>query len=202
PQGNLVLPGIYSVSMAKVVNGKVETLPGSQSFEVKLWNNATLAATDRAAVQGFIEKVRRLRRAASGAGRYQGELQNRIRHLKVATQTTPGGAIAWMTGLKDLEDRLQVTNRQLNGDRSVAQRQFETLPGINGRLGSIAYNLWQSTSAPTKTQQDSYRIAAKAFTGVLAELKAVSAALEAIEQEMETAGAPWTPGRLPVWEEE
>ena len=46
-------------------------------------------------------------------------------------------------------------------------------------------------------------IAAEAFGSLLARLRElVETDLAALEAEMEAGGAPWTPGRLPVWQAE
>ena len=56
-----------------------------------------------------------------------------------------------------------------------------------------------------KTVFISYRrdIAGKAFEKTLADLqRLIEQDLAALEERMEQAGAPWTPGRVPRWEME
>jgi hypothetical protein len=49
---------------------------------------------------------------------------------------------------------------------------------------------------------DSYNIAAAEFADQLAKLHAlVEVDLVKLESDMEAAGAPWTPGRVPDWSE-
>jgi hypothetical protein len=43
-------------------------------------------------------------------------------------------------------------------------------------------------------------VAGEQFGGILADLKAIAADLAEVEQDMESVGAPWTPGRLPEWQ--
>jgi hypothetical protein len=57
---------------------------------------------------------------------------------------------------------------KMNGDASMAKREFETAPSINGRIGQIEGSVWYTTSAPTKTATQSYEIASKQFGAVLA----------------------------------
>jgi hypothetical protein len=45
-------------------------------------------------------------------------------------------------------------------------------------------------------------IASEAFGPVLEGLRNLVVDLESLEAEMETAGAPWTPGRIPTWQPE
>jgi hypothetical protein len=57
--------------------------------------------------------------------------------------------------------------------------------------------------APTATSEDAYRFAADAFQKELERLRQlVSVDLKKIDDAMEASGAPWTPGRLPVWKPE
>ena len=57
-----------------------------------------------------------------------------------------------------------------------------------------------STAAPTQTHINNYNIASEDFARTLAALKQlVEVDLVALERDMEAAGAPWTPGRVPVW---
>ena len=79
---------------------------------------------------------------------------------------------------------------------------FLDLQHPNGRVQSIVGGQWNVTSAPTGTQRDAYRYAADAFGGVLEDLRElIEEDLAALEDRLEEAGAPWTPGRVPEWEE-
>ncbi|NIM63710.1 MAG: hypothetical protein GTO30_19315 [Acidobacteria bacterium] len=70
-------------------------------------------------------------------------------------------------------------------------------------MGRIVSAQWSSSSAPTQTNIDAYRIAGRAFKKTLAELQAlIETDLAGLEEKMERAGAPWTPGRVPRWEME
>ena len=57
-----------------------------------------------------------------------------------------------------------------------------------------------STSRPTQTHQQQYQIATDDFAVELKKLRTlVQVDLTKLEKEMEAAGSPWTPGRLPEW---
>jgi hypothetical protein len=50
---------------------------------------------------------------------------------------------------------------------------------------------------------DNYDIAAGQFAPVLTELRNIAeVALPEVEDRLEEAGAPWTPGRIPEWSPE
>ena len=62
---------------------------------------------------------------------------------------------------------------------------------------------WYVTSAPTQSQRESYEHAGAEFTEVLAQLrKLILEDLVSLEEKLEAAGAPWTPGRIPTWKME
>ena len=58
----------------------------------------------------------------------------------------------------------------------------------------------RSHPAGSTTNRDAYRYAAETFAPLLEELRLlIERDLKALEDEMEAAGAPWTPGRVPRW---
>jgi hypothetical protein len=90
----------------------------------------------------------------------------------------------------------------LEGDSTIASRSEPTPPAITDRVVQVVSGHWTATSAPTATHRRNYEIAAEAFAPVLEGLHGVEGDLVTLEAEMEAAGAPWTPGRLPRWQPE
>jgi hypothetical protein len=71
---------------------------------------------------------------------------------------------------------------------------------IGDRVSAIVRSHWNTTSAPTGTNRQAYEIAADEFAVQLEKLRQlVEVDLRALETSLEGAGAPWTPGRVPVW---
>jgi hypothetical protein len=57
-----------------------------------------------------------------------------------------------------------------------------------------------STARPTQTQQHQYTAAAQDFEAVLTQLRQlIEVDVSRLEKQLEAAGAPWTPGRIPEW---
>jgi photosystem II stability/assembly factor-like uncharacterized protein len=197
---HLVLPGKYFVSIAKSVNGEISELVDPQPFNVKALNNTTLPAEDRAALVAFQDKLSELSRSVSGASSLRGDLADKVNHIRAAIQRSPKVPISMMSEAKKLDDKLTDINLRLNGDRSVARRQFETPPSITARIGRAAYGLYGTTSAPTQTMKDAYDIVAEEFEPILKELKEIAKEIQGMESKLEEYGAPYTPGRIPGWE--
>ena len=198
-QGILVLPGDYKVSLSKFEDGSYTELVAAQPFKVEALNMATMAATDKKALNEFGKKAEELHRAVDGADAYRNELMNKLRYMKQAVMETPALEQSLVKDMIGLERRLAETNKKLNGDASLARREFEAPTSINNRVSNILGGLLSATAAPTTTFMNSYDVAAKQFTPVLAEIKAVGEAVKKLEQQLEQSGAPYTPGRIPDW---
>jgi len=203
PQGPLVVPGTYKVALAKRLEGKVTPLSEPQPFTTQAIGTASLPPPDRAAVLAFQKKTARLQRAVLGAVETAGEAQKRIDHIKKAIDDTPGPDPRWSDEARSIESRLKDIRESLTGDATRAKRNEPAPPSIVDRVQSIVYGHWSSTSAPTATHRRAYEIAADQFQDVLSRLRTlVETDLDGLEDRMEIGGAPWTPGRVPRWNQE
>ncbi|MEO7311186.1 MAG: hypothetical protein ABIX01_12365 [Chitinophagaceae bacterium] len=200
-QGIFVLPGDYKVSLSKFEDGLYSELVSPQPFKVEALNMASMAATDKKALNEFGKKAEELHRAVDGADAYRAELMNKLKYMKQAVMETPALNQSLVNQMIGLEQRLNETNKKINGDASLTRREFEAPTSINSRVGKIMGGLLSSTSAPTATFITSYSAAAKQFAPVLAEIKAVGEAVKKLELILEQNGAPYTPGRVPDWKE-
>jgi hypothetical protein len=204
PGGPPVVPGAYTVRLAKRVDGKLIPLGEPQTFETVPLGIATLAAADREELLAFQQKAGRLQRAVLGANEVARETAVELQHLEKAIMETPEADPALLEEARALELRLADIQTELTGDRTISRRSEPTVPSIVRRVNRSVEAHWSSTSAATKTHQRNYEIAATAFETVLADLRQlVEVDLRRLEEELEAAGAPWTPGRgLPDWEPE
>jgi len=70
------------------------------------------------------------------------------------------------------------------------------VPTVYQRLRRIVDGHWYTTSAPTETQRRSLEIAEGQMDELAAELRElVDVDLRQLEEDIEAAGAPYTPGR-------
>ena len=198
--GYMALPGNYKVSLSKFEDGSYTELVPALPFKTVSLNIATIPATDKKALEAFSKKVAELSRVSAAANAYRGEMVNKIKYIKQAIIETPKLPVDISKTITDLEKRLTSVNTQLNGDATLARREFESLPSINNRIGAVTGALWSTTAAPTTTFINSYNMAAKQFTPVYNELKAIGEEIRNLENLLEKNKAPYTPGRLPDWQ--
>ncbi len=202
PGGSLVLPGKYTVALAKRVDGVVTPLAGPVAVNVAVEGAEKMQAGDLAGLREFQQKLSRLRRAVSGALSAATELSGRLEQVKQSLDRTPAAKAEWKKTVRDLEKRNRDVLRALRGDVVLAARNENTPPSISDRVNYAVSSSRQALAKPTATQREAYRIAGEEFTQELAKLKAlIEVNLRQLEKDMEEAGSPWTPGRLPEWKE-
>jgi len=203
PVGPITLPGRYYATVYKRVGGVMTKIFNPSQFRTLPLGLASLPAEDQEELLEFQRKVAELQRAVLGSVRTVGETQGRIDHIKRALDDTPGAGAELMNRVRELDARLLELRTELNGDSTIARRNEPTPPAIVDRVERIVWGQWYSSSAPTQTNRDAYRFAGEAFEPVLAGLRQlVEVDLHELEESMETAGAPWTPGRVPRWSPE
>ncbi len=201
-QGPLVLAGSYSVRMFEKVGGTVTEVAGPQTFKVAAEGSASMSAADRAAQEEFMRKVTRLYRATAGALRTAEDVESRLKKIREALRQTPAAEKQLDAAVDGIEQRNREILRALRGDVALARRNEQVPTSISDRIGGIMEGERFSLAKPTQTHLDAYNIAASEFADQLAKLHVlVEANLAKLEKDMEAAGAPWTPGRVPEWSE-
>jgi photosystem II stability/assembly factor-like uncharacterized protein len=201
-QGPLVISGTYRVQMFQKVGGAVSELGNMQSFKVVADGTSALSAADRAAQQEFQRKVARLYRALSGALHTADDVEARLKAIRAALRETPAAEKQLGAAADSIEQANRGILRAMRGDSEMQKRQEPVPSSINDRVEIILEGERFALTKPTQTHIDDYNIASGEFAGELAKLRAlVEVDLAKLEKDMEAAGAPWTPGRVPEWSE-
>lgn len=200
PSGALVMPGTYKALVAKRVDGVVTPIGPAQEFQVTVEGQENMSTSDRAALVEFQQKAIRLQRAASGATQAASALKPRLAAIKRAITETPSLPLRLQEEAIALDRRTNEILRALSGDTAARQRNMNTPQSINDRVGYVINAQRMSTSRPTQTQHNQYTAAAQDLEAVLAQLRQlIEVDLTRLEKQLEAAGAPWTPGRIPSW---
>ena len=203
PSGPLVMPGTYRVEVAKRVDGALTSLGQPQEFQVIVAGQEKMSISDRAALVEFQQKAARLQRGVNGALEVANALKPRLAAIKRAIAETPSLPERLQEDATVLDKRTNEILRVLRGDSAARQRNMNTPPSISERVGYIVGSQRMSTASPTQTQLNQYSAAAQEFGAVLAQLhQLIEVDLAKLEKQLEAAGAPWTPGRIPEWKDQ
>jgi photosystem II stability/assembly factor-like uncharacterized protein len=200
PRGPMVVPGTYEVSLAQKVDSVVTPLGEPQKVEAVALGTASLPAEDKAALLKFQQETAALQRAVLGCLRAVEDTKTRLDYVAKAALQSPRADAALLAEARGLEDRLHAIDLALSGDETIRSRSESTPPAIADRVDDVVSGHWTSTSAPTSTHREAYRIAGDELEPVLEDLRRLlSEDLPALEVKLDAAGAPWTPGRIPQW---
>jgi photosystem II stability/assembly factor-like uncharacterized protein len=197
PQGPLVVPGAFSVTLGKVVDGATIPLGEAQRFVVESLGLASLPEKDKPALLAYQKKAGELQRAMMGASAAVDEALKTITVMKKALTDTPRADPTLGEQARAIETGIRAAQRELVGDQTVGRRSEARAPSLMDRISTQI----GSTGPITRTVQRDYEIAADGFGAVLETLRGlIDRDLRSLGAAMEAAGAPWTPGRgLPVW---
>ena len=200
--GPLVMPGKYTITLAKRVSGVLTQFGDAQNFNVFVPGLENMQTKDRVALADFQKKVSQLQRAVSGTSQLANEVKSRLSSIKKALQETPAPVDNLLKDALAIETGLNVILRNLRGDNTLRSRNENSPLSITERVNRIVDDERSSTARPTQTHTDAYKIASEEFNVELQKLRAlVEVNLTKLEKAMEAAGAPWTPGRIPEWKE-
>ena len=196
--GAFVMPGKYTVSLAKRVEGVVTPLAGTQTIEVVGEGPAT--KEDRVAMAEYQEKLAKLQHALSATTQAATEAATRLSAIRRAIDAT----LALPPKLREetlrLEHQLDQINLALNGDRVWRATNEAVQASISDHVQAAAGPTRGTTGRPTKTAFEQYQIASDGLATEIPKLrKLLETDIKALEKQLDAAGAPPTPGRLPDW---
>jgi len=199
PAGPLVTPGRYTVALSERVDGVVTPLVSAREFTVEAEKVEATEDAARRELFEFQQKVARLQRSVLSTLDTANELNTRVGKIKEAIDATPSMDKKWADAARSLERKNNDILRALRGD-VVLQRRNENVPvSIVQRVGTIVGNEEGSLQRPPGTDVQAFAIASQEFAAEREKLRAlVEVDLKALEAALDAAGAPWTPGRLPV----
>jgi len=201
PQGMLVAPGRYTVSMSKEVDGVVTELQTAQPFEVVAMHKAgALKPIDAKAVAAFWKELATAQRLSTAISI---GLSDAVKHLSLIEQALDRTAVAPGTmdsQFSTLRKQVLALDLRLNGNSAKAEVGGWNAVSVNDRLSHAQIGTFRSTYGPTPAIRSSLDLAKE-------ELLAIRTALESLleedfpkfERELQELGAPWIPGQpLPL----
>ncbi|GAB5538965.1 MAG: hypothetical protein Salg2KO_10680 [Salibacteraceae bacterium] len=191
--GALVLPGQYSVTIHKMHRGALTKLAGPASFKVNLLHDAQIAKADKAELVEFIASVNESRKSIRAAGGTLKELKNQLDFMEKAVLQTPKADANLLVRIDDLRRDVAAIETAMYGDRTRSKREMESYPGVQSRVETIVYNLYNHTEAPTNFERQSLAAAQEEFEAVKHNLETLATDAKAISDKLEEAGAPYFP---------
>jgi Arc/MetJ-type ribon-helix-helix transcriptional regulator len=198
PKGPLALPGEYTATLVKRQKGELSALSEPMSFTLKLLNNSPEITQDRAALLAVQQRTNELYRRVQGAVKMQGEFTSRINHVKEAIRILPASTEEHAQAIRNIEQTLRQADLLLSGDKTVSSRQEPVPWSVRGRTSFLYSNVVSSQNPVSGNHLASLEIAEAEYQSMAAQLVEIDSRLSKLEADLETLGAPWTPGRIAI----
>jgi hypothetical protein len=182
------------------MDGVVNDVGGPLSFEVERVFAGVLEGTTPEDTAAYMRQVAELNRAVSAASQMVKLAFARIAILETALARSTSDPGTLDTALETLKQRLFALDEAIEGNRSMRTFGEPRVPTVSGRLRVASMSDGQSDYGPTATHRRAFEIAAAEFAVLEPQLRQLlEVDLPTLEEAMEAAGVPWTPGRpLPV----
>ncbi len=194
-RGPMIIPGTYTVELAKVIDGELTELSGPQRFEVKPLHSGALegaSGEEKIAFKKEIEAFQQDHLATSL------ELDKSVKQIKAMQ----AAILRLDREEKELELRIHNTSEQLkelyslmHGSPSANEVGVSRSPTPGRRLNVAASGL-ATTYGPTKMHKQSLETGKSELAKIkqnLAEI--IEVTLPQLEKELKEAGAPWIEGQ-------
>jgi hypothetical protein len=198
PTGPYVIPGKYSVTLSERIGGVVTQVAGPVSFNVVMDPQGVQTMADHVARWQFQEKLQDLRRRIAGSLELANTTNTKLDAMKRALDATPAAPRTLPDQVRAVQQRLNAILVQLRGDQALGSRSVPTPASISERANGISGEQGRTLGRPTATHQEQLAIATELFQVELAKLQQLAGTdVVGLERELERAGAPYTPGRIP-----
>ena len=193
--GVLVAPGRYRVSMQRRVDGELQDLNQTQTFDAVSIRNPTLPGASQEERIVYQQQVDELIRATSGSiGSIDAVLAELDAIKNVLGRSTASTALYEQAN--DIRQRAQRQRDRLAGNSTRSSFGAPGPMSVNARLQHAAYNPHANAHGPTATQRQSLSIARDAYRSVSAELRQiVDTEYGQLKRALDAASVPWSPGR-------
>jgi len=194
--GAYTAPGEYIVTMSKVINGASTDIAGPVSFRTKTLNDVTLPAENRRELSDFQEKIGRLQSAIRTMNGRLNNSSKELQDMRAASQGIKTDNSKILMGIDLAEQKIAKIQRKLNGERLAYRLDIDLPPSISDRVNRAAYGVLSSSSAPTNTQRDAYKIATSDFQPLEKELNSfIDNDMKRIIDMLNRSDAPYTINR-------
>lgn len=199
--GLRVLPGRYTVSLSKSIDGELTEIVAATPFNVSYLDNRTFPASNQADVLAFQRELGEANKAMNGARQSASEISDRIAYYRAALKPFDNEPTEQVERLIDeLEEKLSGIQTALFGDNIKRRLEIDQQPSISTRVNNAVFAGFSFTGNPTTTQRQVFELVDKELTPVLATLSGVySNDIPRIERMLDDMGAAWTPGRFIEW---
>ena len=160
-------------------------------------HQGSLPAKDILKQMQLNNQIAEFRRIVLGSADYLNHLKNRIKYLKLGITKSGTGLLGLVSEMSILENQTKELELKLDGDVSLAKREFEIVPGFVGDLENMISSTWSQSYGSTGTLEEKYNELKTSFLPIYKKIKELKFLTEQFELKAENLKMPATYGRLP-----
>ncbi|MCK5908035.1 MAG: hypothetical protein KAG37_10605, partial [Flavobacteriales bacterium] len=194
--GPWVIPGKYFVSFTKIQNGDVSQLIAKTEFEITSLYHETIE-NNREDTYAFQAKVNQLYTELRKTNELYSQLEKRIEAVDKSLKLSPNADLSYLKSIYDIKGKLKEASIKLYGDKDIKKYQFETLPSLNNRIGTIVWNQYYANVNITNTNKESFQVIQKQLSPIIEELKIINTDVKTIETYLKSIDAMPLPNQAP-----
>lgn len=192
PEGMLVAPGTYSVSMSQEFNGQITDLGLTQTFVVKPLHEGALPGAAHEDVAAFWQELRAVQHESAVLNKKLSAAIERTQLIEKALAHSQAEHGDLDQSLNDMVQELHALDQALNGNRSKQQVGEKTKVTVGSRLFAASIGTTLSTYGPTPTHRQTLAIAQDELSVIKPQVEAITEQrLPALEQALAAKGAPY-----------
>jgi hypothetical protein len=192
------MPGNYTVTLSKEMDGVITELAGPVEFSIKPLENNSIPFENSEELLAFHESAFNVRKTIEAANQYVKAASSNLVIYEKTALATPSATGDVYPKLVEIDDMLREVKLMMNGDASKAKRNKSQALSINERLRNTLFSFWWS-SYSTETSKKNLDIINKEYSQVHSILKRIDAKFNEIRSNLEKENSPAISGELPVW---
>jgi hypothetical protein len=192
-RGLPAIPGTYTATLSKEVDGVITDLSKPMSFEVVPMRKGALEAKPAAVIAAYRVELEYLQSAVAAANFLLDNSLNRVKAMETALSRSDADVAKLVKEVHALKQTLYDLDQQMNGNRSKQEIGEEDNPTIQGRMG-VAFR-GVSTYGPTALHKKCLEIAKTELAAMQPKLEKIAKdEIPRLEKALQDVGAPWIEG--------
>lgn len=188
--GAMAVPGTYTVSMSKEIDGVVTDLAGPVSFEVVPLRESTLKGASPDEYKAFMKDMNKVQSAYAKVRNDMQENVKKVKAMLVALERSPIEPGALNTDLHTLYQEILALETEEDGLSTKDEVGEKNNPGVGSYL-RIASNGLSGTYGPTPLYKENLEIAKRLIVKLKEKVDAFTFdKIPALEKQLKEAGSP------------
>ena len=193
---SFVPEGEYFAQLYAVDRMGTKAIGAKQSFKIEYLRGGQLPSKDLKNLDQFQRKADEAVAKLSAIEERKNRLSKELKHMRANASLLINMPEASMEKISDLEFKLDNIEIKLYGNSRLQKLEFETVPGLMDRMGSITWNSYYNSSDPTAMQIDNLKIVQEEMPKLANELNETEEEARKLYMQLINSGMPELDGSL------